>query len=224
MIGNDPLLMKKLVAYRRDWPWAAMRGSRDCLKWGFRDLRNLEQALEVTPGRECVVQAGGNLGLFPKRLAEDFRTVITFEPDPKLFERMVRNAYERNITAIQAALGNSNDPVGLSRRRRDNTGKPEHEGLTHVAGPGEIPQVRLDDMNLAVCDLLYLDIEGYELNALRGAEQTIRRCRPVIGVEVNRNISFAGSSPEELREWILGCGYRFSFRAWSDEVFVPEER
>lgn len=215
------LNMAKLRAYRPRWPWEKFAGSSACIKWSFRDLLNLDQAIALTPGRRCAVQAGGNLGLFPKRLAEDFDRVITFEPDARLYSMLKRNAAESNIEAHRLALGASAGSVSLSSRRRDGSGRPSHEGLTHVAGDGAIPRIRLDDMHIADCDLLYLDIEGYELFALMGAEQTILRCRPIIGVEVNRNIGFYGQTADQLREWITSRGYRLCFSLNSDEVYAP---
>lgn len=223
-LHEDQLLMRKLRAYRPHWPWWSMRGSAACLKWGFRDLQNLESTLKIVPGRRLVVQAGGNLGLFPKRLAEEFEEVYTFEPDSSLFYRLRQNASESNIHAYCAAVGCSREGVSLKSDRRDNSGKPGHEGLTYVAGPGSIQQLLIDDLNLPACDLIYLDIEGYEFNALRGAVETIAKYRPVIAVEINRNSEFAGVDCHEFRRWILDLGYRFEFKANSDEIFSPEVR
>lgn len=213
--------LSKLQAYRKDWPWDSFKGSPACLKWSFRDLQQLDKTLLVVPGRKLVVQAGGNLGLFPKRLAEEFEQVITFEPDAKLFAKLKFNAPEGNIQAIRAALGCQRTPVRLSSRRRDSSGRASHEGLTHVSGYGVIPQVMLDDMGLPACDLIYLDIEGYEFFALLGAEKTIDRFRPVIGIEVNRNIGFYGQKAETLRSWIVSKNYKLSFTLNSDEVYIP---
>lgn len=213
--------MKELLHYRAMWPWMEFHGSAACIKWGFRDLRNLDAALAHVIGRRCVVQAGGNLGIFPKRLAEEFTSVISFEPDPALFSAMKHNAPEPNIVAINAAIGNSRVPISLSARRRDSSGRATHEGLTHVAGPGTIKQMLIDDLTLTTCDLIYLDIEGYELNALMGATKTIERCRPVIAVEINRNILHYGTSGAALRSWIEARGYKRVMCMNSDEVFVP---
>lgn len=211
----------KPQAYRPQWPWKQFRGSAACLKWSFRDLQQLDKTLPLVPGRKCVVQAGGNLGLFPKRLAEEFERVITFEPDAKLFAFLKLNAPENNIEAIRAALGDSRDPIAMRCSRRDTSGRAVHEGLTHVHGSGPIPQVRLDDMNLSACDLIYLDIEGYELFALRGAEQTIERHRPVIGVENNRASMHYGVLRETIQQWIVSKNYKLSFKLNSDEVYIP---
>lgn len=223
-VDRDTLNLRRLHHYRPNWPWAEMLGSGACLKWSSRDLANLDACLGHVVGRKCVVQAGGNLGIFPKRLAEEFKRVISFEPDAQLLNCARRNAPERNILWYEAALGDSHDGVRMSQRRRDQSGRPEHEGLTHVAGRGKIPQIRLDELGLHELNLLYLDIEGYELFALRGAADTVARCRPVIAVEINKNIAFYGESQDAVRQWITGNGYRFVDRLNSDEIYVPEER
>jgi len=213
--------LRPLREYRREWPWETFKGSAQCIKWAFRDLQNLDRALLLTPGRDVAVQAGGNLGLFAKRLAEEFKSVYTFEPDPRLFDLMKRNAPETNITSFNAAVGDTHRPVSVKTSRRDPSGRPVHEGLTHVSGEGSIPQLLIDDLKLTACDIIYLDIEGYELHALRGAEKTVERFRPVIGVEINRNIEFYGSTAQAVRDWITSRNYKLAFSAHSDEVYVP---
>lgn len=206
------------------WDWRTFKGSPECLKWSRRDLESLEAALKLTPGRTAAVQAGGNLGIFPKWLARVFQTVYTFEPDRKLFAILCKNAPEKNIVKMQAALGYDRALVRMECTRRDDSGRAVHEGLTHVAGPGTVPTLRIDDLGLGVCDLIYLDIEGYEFFALRGAEETIRRCRPVIAVEINRNIEFEGVTAEDLRGYIRTLGYQHAVTLHSDEVYVPWKR
>lgn len=203
------------------WDWSKFRGSEACLKWARRDLEALVQALHYVPARRACVQAGGNLGIFPKRLAAEFDIVYTFEPDPKLFRMLAHNAPESNIIRIQAALGADNAPVRMECKRRDNSGRAVHEGLTHVAGPGKIASIRVDDMKLAVCDLIYLDVEGWEYFALQGAAETIQRCRPVIAVEINRNIGFTGRTARELRTLITSHGYVHKLTMHSDEIYAP---
>lgn len=167
------------------------------------------------------MQAGGNVGVFPRRLAEVFERVYTFEPDAALFAALCANAPAVNIVKLQAALGWDRGTVGLACRRRDGSLKPAHPGMTFVEGAGAVPVLRVDDLGLEVCDLLYLDIEGREFAALRGAEETIRRCRPVLALEINKQIEHAGLTAEELRGYIRTLGYRPDGVFNSDEVFVP---
>lgn len=203
------------------WDWKQFMGSDACLKWARRDLETLVAALTYVPGRTACVQAGGNLGIFPKRLAQEFETVYTFEPEAALFAAMVNNAPEQNIVKMQAALGCERIPVRMECSRRDDSGRAVHEGLTHVAGHGTIPTLLIDDLGLQACDLIYLDVEGWEYFALRGAVQTVRRCRPVIAVEINRNIAFSGRTADDLRQLILSWDYVHRLTMHSDEVYVP---
>jgi FkbM family methyltransferase len=197
-------------------------GSATALKWSHRDLDHLEAVLQIVPGRTAVVQAGANLGVFPKRLAREFAAVYTFEPAADLFQMMQVNAPEPNIIKFQAALGYERALVDTCRVRRD--GKPNaHEGITHVVPGGAIPTIRIDDLALPVCDLIYLDVEGSELPALRGAVDTLGRCRPVVAIEVNKNLRYVGVTEDELVGFVQSCGYRYAFSAGSDRAFVPAE-
>jgi hypothetical protein len=62
-------------------------------------------------------------------------------------------------------------------------------------------------------DFIKMDIEGYELQALAGANATIRKMRPRIMFEVNRRASERhNASPAMLRDFFLSHGYQL-FRA-----------
>ena len=56
------------------------------------------------------------------------------------------------------------------------------------------------DLRLRDIGLIKIDVEGFELHALQGAEPTIDRCRPVLYVENDR--------PENRRRWSSGSGRR----------------
>jgi len=201
-----------------------LKGPKDALKWNRRDLPHLDTLIDMVPQRRVAVQAGGNLGVWPKRLSQRFETVYTFEPSPELFPTMVHNASERNVFRYQAALGAAPALIGLSSHRRDDSGRPDHAGLTHVSGAGPVPVLRLDAFAFPVVDLLCLDLEGFEMMALIGADETIRRCRPVLAVEVNKNAAFMGLTEAGLRQEIADLGYVQTARLGSDDVWMPTER
>lgn len=206
-----------------EWDWKKFRGSAEGLKWNKKEIPVLEQVTEMVGLRRVAVQAGGNLGVFPKFLAERFAMVYSFEPEPELFRMCVHNAPELNIVWTQAALGADRSPVSISRVRRQQDGGNSHEGIAHVSGPGDIPTLRVDDLALPYCDLLYLDVEGYEFYALHGAKETIERCRPeVVACEVNKSLEHMGGiKAEDVRALLRLYDYRFHSRIRSDEVFVP---
>lgn len=203
-----------------NWDWSKFEGSELCLKWSRVDLGNLEEALARTSRRRVAVQAGGNLGIFPKRLAADFEAVYTFEPDSSLFAKMVRNAPEPNIVKFQAALSDKRAYVSTLCQRRD--GRPaRHEGVTHVVDQGIIPTMTIDELQLPACDLIYLDVEGYELNALNGAWGTIRRYKPVVVIEINSCIEVMGISRELMLTVMRTAQYDLTRTVRSDHIFLP---
>lgn len=204
------------------WDWPTFAGSAEALTYARRDLPELDKAVKLTQSRRVAVQAGGNLGMYPKRLAALFATVYTFEPSVSLFPLLCRNAPEPNILRYQAALGVRRELVNTSQTRRD--GRPNaHEGITHIDGAGPIPTLRLDDFALPMCDFIQFDLEGWELFALQGAAETLARCRPVLMLEINKSLRYVGLNPEDVRDYVIAQGFRSLWRAHSDEVFVPVE-
>lgn len=200
-----------------------MLGSATALKYARRDLPHLDAVLRLVPGRTAAVQAGGCLGVYPEHLAKQFATTYVFEPAPDLFAMMTMNVPVENVVRFQAALGDTRGLVGTSRIRRD--GKPgNHEGITHIVPSGTTPTLLLDDLALPVCDLIYLDVEGMELPALKGAAGTLQRCRPVVAIEINKNLRFVGITEAEIVSFLTLHGYRHALSVGSDQAFVPVER
>lgn len=151
-----------------------------CKRVVFKMANDLKLALQHTPQKRVVVQAGGNCGAWPVELAKHFTTVYTFEPHPVNFAALAINtASLPNVVKMQAALGYEPGLVHMEL--------PDHEannaGAYRVAKGGMVPVLALDALHLPVVDLLYLDIEGFEWQAIRGALKTIDRCKPTVAVE-----------------------------------------
>jgi FkbM family methyltransferase len=218
------MIPEKINPKTYGWNWGRFTGSAVGLNLNHRDLQVLDHVLTLVARPRVAVQAGGNLGIFPKRLAQVCEAVYTFEPDAACFASLSANAPESNILRFQAALGYERRLVGTSGVRRAGRSTTWHEGLTHVVeGAGVIPTLRIDDLQLPVCDLIYLDIEGSEPEALRGAEATLARCRPVLAVEIHEfHVPFNGVPTEALRAQIRGYGYRPAGVFLADEVFIAE--
>lgn len=164
---------------------------------------------------DTAVQAGGNCGIWPAALARRFRVVYTFEPDPVNFRCLAANAPAENVFKFNAALGNRRHSVELARR-------PDNVGAHQVDGAGDIPVMRIDDLDLRCCDLIYLDVEGYELPALVGAQSTIDRARPVIVFEekgLGERYDIARGDAERYVADVFG--YRVAARPHRDVVMVP---
>ena len=75
-------------------------------------------------------------------------------------------------------------------------------------------------MGLMDVDLIQLDVEGYELRALRGAELTIRRTWPVVMVELKGLGARLGDPDEAVVAWLEGMGYRSAGSRHNDRWFT----
>jgi FkbM family methyltransferase len=123
---------------------------------------------------DTVISAGGNCGMYVRFYGNYFKNVYTFEPDPINFLCLTLNC-GNNVIKTQACVGNERKFVSIDRGH--------DSGAIHVSGLGNIPTVIIDDMNLSACDLIQLDIEGYELFALQGAKHTIEKYHPLLMIE-----------------------------------------
>lgn len=156
------------------WP----RGDEK-LHGDIQTVKHLEDVVfPLIPEPIVAVQAGGAMGMWAKRMAQVFSDVYTFEPNPQSFYCCSFNTPEENVHCYNAALGNE--------RKMIRVASPNYEinyGANRVVGDGPVPTLRVDDLGLSRCDLLMLDIEGYELFALQGAFETIKKSKPVIVLE-----------------------------------------
>lgn len=176
----------------------------------LKHVRSVEWALKHVTRYRTAVQAGGNIGLWPRRLADVFDRVITFEPDAESRACLLKNVPE-NVEVRAEALGHEPSSCGI-----------EHLSLgSHRVIDGEsVAVVTVDSLGLNDLDFLQLDIEGYEWHALAGAAETIRRCRPMIQVELRGFTERYGKTDADVESLLSSLGYRrVSEQPGNDLVF-----
>jgi FkbM family methyltransferase len=200
-------------------PWQAYRLA-SCAKEP-ETVRWLES--EVRPG-DCLYDVGANVGaysLVASAVGGAGVRILAFEPGFGTFAELVRNIHlnhaERSITPLPIALS---DRTGLADFRYSDTmpGAALHSGGNRVADvPAELvlPTVayRLDDLiealGLPPPSLLKLDVDGPELEVLKGADRTLanpslRSCL----VELERGTPASG----EVVELLAGKGFAVTAR------------
>ena len=130
--------------------------------------------------RGVALDIGANVGLWTKDMCNTFREVIAFEPVAEFRDCLMRNVVADNLTIKSCALGAEDTMINMIVTP-ENTGHSHVDSLSH--GQGAIPMFKLDSLNLTQFDYMKLDCEGYEYNIIVGAEQTIKKYKPVIVVE-----------------------------------------
>ena len=139
-----------------------------------------EEIMHLVTNRSVLVQAGGNCGMVLNTLVPYFTTVYTFEPDPVNFYCLNQNVTDPRVIKIQGCVGNDTTPVRLQIIED----RPKDIGSFHVTGQGITPVFRIDDLQLPDCGMIFLDVEGYEYEALLGSQNTIIKHKPMIFFEV----------------------------------------
>lgn len=172
-------------------------------------LDGADLAIKRCKKTELVIQAGGCVGVWPRHLKQAFTRVVTFEPSLENFNLLLKNL--EGVEGIEkhwAALGTKSGRCGVKE-------DPANCGNDQTVPEGEVPVVAIDDLWLEP-DLIYLDIQGDELAALKGAEQTIERCSPVIAIEVDNKLSRKGDAVGYLGS----VGYKHVDTWGQDYIFV----
>lgn len=199
------------------WHWPLK--DKKCWPWLQREKDLPEIISKHCPQKNTVVEAGGNAGFYVKMYANLFENVYTFEPDNLNFRCLTLNVTEKNVIKMQACLGHEK---GLVKLQTSNG----NIGMYHISfsesgfNKGNIPILRIDDLNLDCCDLIHLDIEGFEFEALKGAINTIKKFQPVIALEwLNHGEKF-GSNDDAIEEWLNQLGYESKEKIYHENIFV----
>ena len=157
------------------------------------------------------VDVGANIGsrtLVMAKAVGPAGFVVAYEPQRVVFQTLCANLALNSIFNVDARCAAVGAVAGWVRIPEPDYTKPGNFGGVAVAESAgrRVPLVRLDDdlaPDLTRLDFLKVDVEGFELDVLRGADGLIRRFGPLIYVENDRP---AGSEPLIRHLW--GLRYR----------------
>lgn len=151
---------------------------------GTFDYDHLNKALEYVTSDNVAVDCGAHYGSWSIPLSKHFSTVYAFEARPDVFSCLQRNTKStQNIITRNCAVGHKFDNVDVGTGQWK--GRDGNSGIGTVIGPGTIPMIPLDSLKLEHVDFIKVDVEGFELFVLQGAEETLKRCKPVVIFEEN---------------------------------------
>jgi FkbM family methyltransferase len=170
--------------------------SGETLRAAFGHVRQWQRALDV----------GAHIGSITVQLAGRFEEVIAFEPDRKMFEYLGFNTGEiGNVRRFPLALADEIGPLRLSHQGVD------HNSMAWIergAKPGRhwVMAITFDSFGLDGIGLMKIDVEGAEVEVIKGARETIERCKPVVIIEENWCAIRQGHRKTEARELLLEMG------------------
>ncbi|MGC5054902.1 FkbM family methyltransferase [Micromonospora sp. DT48] len=162
----------------------------------------LARLADFVPVGGTAVDVGAWYGPWTARLLRRADRVVAVEPTTALAGQL-RVAFP-DVEVIEAAVS---DHEGTATLYLPEGGAIVGTSSLEDAAQGPAVSVRritLDSLDLTDVRFIKLDIEGHELPALRGAEQTVRRDRPVLLIEVEERIQ----PVEPLLDLLTSWGYR----------------
>ena len=179
---------------------ASIKTAAKALNTGIENtvLRNSIQLLNDKNNNinDCVVfDIGANFGylslVWAKSISK-FGNVFSFEPNINVYnsfcKSILANGLSKIIIPVYSAVGCENKNIKIFL---NNT----HSNIINTENSKEYNNVKMITIdsyfienNLNKCDLVKIDVDGIELDILKGSIETLKKFRPVFVVETNNDI------------------------------------
>lgn len=141
---------------------------------------------------DIVVEAGANIGAHTVMMAQAVGiagVIHAFEPQRLVYQALCANIALNQLVNVHTYLAGCGEAPGALRVPLIDPTIPTNFGGVRMFGHEEgelVPVMTIDSLELPHCRLLKVDVEGMELETLKGAKQTITRYRPMLYVENDR--------------------------------------
>ncbi len=170
-------------------------------------VAEMREFAKLTVGRKRLLDVGALFGVFSLVFTSRPGTsAVALEPSPWAWP-ILRQQIEANpsqvIGAIEMFAGDKRQMVRVGR---------DWKHVVYPASSGAeaaIVQESIIDELTGDFDTMKIDVEGYEVQVLRGARNMIEHCKPLIFLEVHSaSLPSVGESLESLLALIDSMGYR----------------
>ncbi len=150
--------------------------------------------------------------------------VLGFEPLPSAFARLeaAMAPCPAHVELRREALGDHAGHItltlpvvaGIAQEQWASTAKgyAQHAGVAEQRH--EVPLITLDSLGLTDLTHVKLDAEGAEYEVLRGAHETLTRCRPVLSVEIEER--HRAGATYSVPAFLDALGYDAFWEWWGD--------
>ncbi|HEX3151469.1 MAG TPA: FkbM family methyltransferase [Gemmataceae bacterium] len=174
----------------------------------------------LTPPGGCAIDLGANFGLYTRFFAAAVGSdgvVHAVEPVSPMYDVLRSNVNRLGLSQVRThpvAVSDATRTVNMVIPRYTSGGSNFYEArIARKSSRGmksiRVPGIRLDDLfaRLPRIDVVKCDVEGHELNVLRGAETILHRHRPAWLLEISGNPDDTSSSAAEVVDLMRSEGY-----------------
>ena len=188
------------------------------LWYGFYEKESILTWEKFVKKDSVVIDIGANIGYYTLVAAgkAESGAVHSFEPISENFLALQNNIRLNNLTNVIANNSGVSDmelsaPFFISAD--DNIGMSGLKPAENFSGVSETkPIITLDNYavknNLQKIDLIKIDIEGNEMNALKGMTNILKKYKPILFIEVvNEHLIKFDTSADEVYSFLRSMGY-----------------
>lgn len=179
-------------------------------------LRFLPKNLLKKYEKKDVIDAGAANGdtsvIFSKEYT--FRNIYAFEPETNNYNLLLKHVRQfnlSNVIPVKKGVGNKKIKLKITN----------NEGQSYISeyGKEEINVITIDEFvekNKIFVGLIKMDIEGFEYNAIKGAEKTIKEHKPLLLISIYHCGKDFFEIKPLLEKW---GGYRFMIKKLNPHHF-----
>ena len=187
--------------WRQGQPFTQNKCLREFLEWCRSRDKKFNTVLDI--GAWC--------GTWSAEFAPYCKKIYAIEPDRTHVECLLKNLSSfDNIELLDYAVGDIETRVSLT--------DDDFTQARRIYSIGNILMKTVDSFKFEDVDLIKIDVEGFEMNVLRGAKDTLKDCNFLM-IELNNNSKKYNSSNAEIEKYLQELGFTTLIDKWPDKVF-----
>ena len=188
--------------WRQGQPFTQNKCLREFLEWCRSRDKKFNTVLDI--GAWC--------GTWSAEFSPYCKKIYAIEPDRTHVECLLKNLSSfDNIELLDYAVGDIETRVSLT--------DDDFTQARRIYSIGNILMKTVDSFKFEDVDLIKIDVEGFEMNVLRGAKDTLKDCNFLM-IELNNNSKKYNSSNNEIEKYLQELGFTTLIDKWPDKVFV----
>ena len=134
----------------------------------------------IKKNKNTAVDIGAHCGFWSFYLSLNFKKTYAFEPIDIFRRCFIKNITSENVELMPFAIGEINKLISLNVDYKNS-------GATHISEKvddlNKVEMKKLDEFQFEDLDFVKIDVEGYEGNVVIGAENTLKKHKPIIIIE-----------------------------------------
>ena len=159
-----------------------------------------------------IVDVGAWCGTWAMSMQKYAKNIQCYEPNKLHFDCLSRNlAPYTHIKLYNQAVGNVDGFVNL-------TEESATQNTRVIFEPGDTKISKLDSLETTGMDMLKIDVEGLEMEVLKGASTKLNEVEYLM-IELNNNSKRYGSSNGVIERHLKSLGFKELIKIWPDIVY-----